>query len=70
MPENPSKMSQLFLIRGRSGTLVKYPVDNLKVEGSCPTCAYFFGKVNRKFRPAWQKLFVTGTNLVCDIWPG
>ncbi len=56
-------------IQGCSGALVEHLAHNLKVRGSRPPCAqllfrYTAGKfwwrmkLNRKFRPLWQKLFL------------
>ncbi len=70
--------------QGFSGAVVEYLLPNLKVEGSRPPCAqilfrYTAGKfrwrrkLNRKFRPTYQKLFLLYTpctNLVYDIQSG
>ncbi len=58
-----------FETQGGSGAMVEYLLPNLKVEGSRPLCAqilfrYTAGKfqwhrkLNRKFRPTRQKLFL------------
>ncbi len=56
-------------IQGFSGAVVEHLARNLKVGGLRPPCAqllfrYTAGKfrwrikINRKFRPSWQKLFL------------
>ena len=58
-----------FFIQGCSGAVVEHLAHNLKVGGLRPACAqllfrYTAGKfrwrikLNRKFRPSWQKLFL------------
>ncbi len=55
--------------KGCSGAVVEYLLPNLKVEGSRPPCAqilfrytpgkfWWRRKLNRKFRPTCQKLFL------------
>ncbi len=57
------------VIQGCSGAVVEHLAHNLKVGGSRPPCAQLLFhntagkfrwriKLNRKFRPSWQKLFL------------